>query len=266
MNEAARQSNTEPAGIGNISLLGFALAIMGFVTFGVTSLPAFILCLVGMRCKRRRWAAWAGLPMSLLGMVILFFAIVFASPMGWPPHPLNLMKYHIVCESHFWLDYDKEHLIQAQSRRTIFLVGSVGSIHIKNNEDDSYQPETVIAYAERNGWIYRGRLRLTKEDFDQFLNHHRQLERANIDLEMTMNETLGYIRTPIWIVADCTVLAFETGQANGVPSYVMISDDGSEMAVYANHQLFPDQGGPFRLPPLFEKSPSGDVSGESAGH
>lgn len=40
---------------------------------------------------------------------------------------------------------------------------------------------------------------------------------------------------------------------NGIPSYVMIHDDGSEMAVYANHGPYPDPGYQFTLSPLFEK-------------
>jgi hypothetical protein len=171
--------------------------------------------------------------------------------MGSIPYPLNLLKYRIVCESHFWLSFDKEHMIEAQSKRTLFLGGSLGSIHLKAEQKDLYDPNQIISYAEKNGWIYGGKLRLAKEDFSKFFD---KLTDENHDLFRAIHEITGYIRSPLWIKENCTVLAFDTGQANGLPSYIMIKDDRSEVAVYANHGLYPDGPYPFTLPPLFKKA------------
>ena len=174
--------------------------------------------------------------------------------MGSVPYPLNLLKYRIVCESHFWLSFDKEHMVEAQSRRTLLLMGSLGSIHFKADQKDHYDPNQVVSYAQKNGWIYGGRIYLTKQDFSKFFSGWEKLADENFDLYRTIHEITGYIRSPLWIKGNCTILAFYTGQPNGIPSYIMINDDGSEIAVYANHGVYPDGGSPLRLPPLFEKA------------
>jgi len=145
-------------------------------------------------------------------------------------------------------------MAEVQSRRTLFLIGSEGSIYFKAGQKDHYDPNQVISYAEKNGWIYGGKLHLTKQDFSKFLSDWEKLADENHDLYQAIHEITGYIRSPLWIKDNCTVFGFETGQLDGIPSYVMIHDDGSVMAVYSNHQCYPvDPIRPFKLPPLFEK-------------
>lgn len=233
------------------SMIGFVLALAGFVSYGLTAIPALVFCLIGIRRKKYKKLAVSGLVICLS---FLFLQILFITPIGSVPYPLNLLKYRIVCESHFWLGFNREHMVEAQSRRTLFFLGSEGSIYFKADQKNHYDPNQVISFAENNGWIYGGKLHLTKEDFSKFLSDWEKLADENFDLYRTIHEITGYIRSPLWIKDNCTVLAFDAGNVHGMPAYVIIRDDGSEMAVYANHGVYPDGGSEFRLPPIFEKA------------
>ena len=233
------------------AVIGFVLALLGFVSYGLTAIPALIFSLIGIRRKKHRKLAGAGIAICLC---FLFLQVLFITPMGSVPYPLNLLKYRIVCESHFWLNFDKEHMVEAQSKRTLLLGGSLGSLYFKAEQEDLYDPNQAVRFAEKNGWIYGGKIHLTKEDFSKFLSDSKRLEEEGWDLWPTMHEITGHIRSPLWIMDNCTVLAFDTGQGQGFPSYIMIKDDRSEMAVYANNGLYPDGPHPFELPPLFEKA------------
>ena len=248
MDTTERQQEPSGGRANYAAVIGFVLALGGFVSYGLTAIPALILSLIGIRRKKQRKLAVAGLVICLC---FLFLQILFVTPMGSVPYPLNLLKYRIVCESHFWLGFDKEHLVEAESRRTFLFWGSVGSIHFKAGQKDFYDPNQIISYAEKHGWVYGGKLHMTKEDFSRF---SADWEKPADDLDVAIHEVTGYIRSPLWITDDCTVLAFDTGQSQGLPSYVMINDEQSQMAVYANHGLYPDGPYPFTLPPLFEKA------------
>ena len=251
MDDTQPQQEASPKRKNYAAVIGFVLAFAGFVSYGLTAIPALVFCLIGIRRKKHKKLAVAGL---LICLCFLFLQILFITPMGSVPYPLNLLKYRIVCESHFWLGFDKEHTVEAQSRRTLFLAGSLGSIHLNAGQKDHYDPNQVTSYAEKNGWIYAGKIHLAKEDFSKFLADWEKLANENHDLYQAIHEITGYIRSPLWIKDNCTVLAFDTGQGNGIPSYVIIHDDGSEIAVYANHGLYPDGPYPFTLPQLFEKA------------
>ena len=238
------------------AVVGFVLALAGFISYGLTAIPALIFCLIGIRRKQHKKLAVVGLVICLC---FLFLQILFITPIGSVPYPLNLLKYRIVCKSHFWLGFDRKHIVEAQSRRMLFLIGSLGSIHFKIEQGDLYDPNQVISFAENNGWIYGGKFHLTNEDFSKFLSDWEKLADENFDLYRTIQEITGWIRSPLWINGNCTILAFDTGQANGLPSYIMIKDDRSEVAVYANHGLYPDGPYPFKLPPLFEKAKQGSL-------
>lgn len=234
-----------------MAVIGFVLALAGFISYGLTAIPALIFCLIGIRRKQHKKLAVVG---SLICLCFLFLQILFITPIGSVPYPLNLLKYRIVCKSHFWLGFDRRNIVEAQSQRTLFLIGSIGSIHFKAEQGDFYDPNQIISFAENNGWIYGGKFHLANEDFSKFLSDREKLADENFDLYRTIQEITGWIRSPFWIKGNCTVLAFDAGNVHGLPSYVMIHDDGSEMAVYANHGVYPDPGYPFELPPLFEKA------------
>lgn len=250
MDNIQAQKEASPNRKNYAAVIGFVLALAGFVSYGLTAIPALVFSLMGVRRKKHKKLAVAGLVICLC---FLFLQILFVTPMGSVPYPLNLLKYRIVCESHFWLGFDKEHMVKAQSRRTLFLIGSEGSVYFKAEQKDFYDPNEVISYAEKNGWIYGGRIHLTKEDFSQVLSGWDGVTNENLDLYQTVSEVTAYIRNRLWFKDNCTVLAFDAGNVHGIPGYVMIRHDGSEMAVYANHGVYPDPGYPLTLPPLFEK-------------
>jgi len=233
------------------AVIGFVLALLGSMSYGLTAVPALILSLIGIRHKKHKKLAVAGIVISLC---LLFLQVLFITPMGSVPYPLNLLKYRIVCRSHFWLAFDAKHMVDAQSQRTVLLLGSLGSIYFNAERQNLYDSNEVISYAAKNGWVYGGKLHLSREDFSEFYADQSNLLNENEDLWRAIHEITGYIRSPLWIKDDCTVLAFDAGNVHGLPSYVMINDNKSQMAIYANHGAFPDPGYPFTLPPLFEKA------------
>jgi hypothetical protein len=253
MDTTQPQQEASPSRKNYAAVIGLVLALAGFVSYGLTAIPALIFCLIGITRKRHKKLAVAGLVICLC---FLFLQILFISPMGSVPYPLNLLKYRIVCESHFWLGFDREHIDKAISRRMLLLIGSQGSILFKAGQKNFYDANQVISYAEKNGWIYGGKIHLTKEDCSKFLSDFdwEKLTEEDFDLYRTMHDITGRVSMPWWIRDNCTVLAFDTGNVHGQASGVMIRDDGSEMAVYANHGVYPDGPYPFTLPPLFEKA------------
>ncbi len=175
------------------------------------------------------------------------------TPAGWVGPPLNIWKYRYLCESSFWIDYDREHLREAQSQRDFFFFGDSGSLYFKCDQAGHYTLDDIVDYAEVNGWIYGGKLPVTTEQFREFFEESGTSENWS-DLWVALHEITSYIRTPIWIKDGCTIGVFDTGHSVGMPSYVMISDDGREMAVYANHGIYPDGPHEFDMPPLVEAS------------
>jgi len=239
--------------INNAAIIGFAIALVGLVTFGLAAIPAVIFCIIGLRRKKHRKLAGIGLAICLLDFCILLFCIFPLTPPGSMLYPLNLAKYRLVCKNRFWLDYDKAHAEKVQSRYML-IFGSYGKIHFKAEKVGRYKGDDIIKFAEQHGWVYAGQLHLTKEDFSRYFDDWRKLAKENGDLRHAIYEVTSYIRKPLFFQDSCTVLAFDAGNIHGVPSYVMILDDGSQMAVYANHRRFPDPAYPFTLPPLFEKA------------
>lgn len=231
---------------------GFVLALLGFISFGLTAIPALVFCIIGTRQKRYRTLAWVGLAMSFVGFCILFLCILPFTPGGSVPYPLNLLKYRLACKSHFWLTYDQAHIIKAQSQNTLIL-SIFGSIHFKADRPGYYRADDIIRYAEQNGWVYGGKIHLTKEDFYRFRYDSQKFADENYKLYEAICLLSGYNSSPLWIQDTCTALGFDTGNVHGIPSYVMILDDGSEMVVRANHHRLPDPAYRFELPELFEK-------------
>lgn len=249
--ELKTEQDSPPNRENHAAVIAFGLALLGFVSCGLTAVPALILSLIGIRRRKHRMFAVTSLVLSL---GFLFLQILFITPMGVVPRPLNLLKYWMVCESRFWLNFDRKHIVGARSERTLLLLGSLGSIHFKAAQANTYDPNQVISFARRNGWTYGGKVHLTTEDFSMFLTTPDKLLEEDLDLWQTMWEVVGCdIRRPLWITDDCTVLAFDTGMGNGLPSYVMVNDQGSEVTVYANQGVYPDGPHSFRLPPLFEE-------------
>jgi hypothetical protein len=231
------------------AVVGCILALAGFLWFGLFTVPAIVFCAIGIRHKKHRKLACTGLAICFSTLLLWILTV---TPPGSVPYPINLLKYRLVCKSYFWLNYNRENIVEAQSRRPMLFLGSEGSIYFKAEWEDIYDLNQVISFAENNGWIYAGKLHLTKEDFSKFLSDSETID-PNTH-EALINITM-FVSAPLWIKNNCTVLAFNTGQGNGLPSYVMVNDNKDEIAVYANHCIFPvDGSSPFKLPPFFEKA------------
>lgn len=175
--------------------------------------------------------------------ILFFFIFITFTPPGSMPYPLNIYKFKRALECDFWLDYDKEHMIDVQSQNTIIL-SKQGAIHFQS-APNAYQKDSVIKYAEDNGWKYHLSVKLSKEDFEKY-------EKETYDDYNLSSYVIWELNTsPILLKKECTLLAFETGHIHGMPSYIMVPKDLSEMVVYFMNARFPDPASKFRLPEAF---------------
>ncbi len=72
--------------------------------------------------------------------------------------------------------------------------------------------------------------------------------------EIELYKMFSGITGPLWVEKDYLISAFDTGNVSCFPSYVMMGDDCSEVAVYAIHGVYPDPGYSFTLPVMCEKA------------
>ena len=137
--------------------------------------------------------------------------------------------------------------------------GAGGSLYFKAGKSQTFDPDEIIAFAEKNNWLFQSKAELTKSDFAKFLDekghviwldiesyfscfdddenynqgkkmYEQDKKKSDLLREMTMFPG-GFT---MWIQQDCTVLSFDTGNRIGMSSHVAINRDGTEMAVYYN--------------------------------
>lgn len=226
-------------------VIGFALGMAGICSFGLTALPGFVLCLIGIFRKSYRVLSWIGLFICLLGLLLLSVW----TPPGTIPYPVSVAKYCMNAPS-FWVGYDLLRLRKAQSQYWLF-GGAGGALYFRANKRQTFDPNKVIAFAEKHNWHFQNRTRLTKDDFAKFLDEKGRV--ISLDLESYLDKEGYYDQKlyepdkqkvnlltgmaigdafTLWIQRDCTVLSFDTGNRIGVSSHVVINRDGTEMAVY----------------------------------
>ncbi len=198
-------------------------------------------CIHGLVKKKSPKLAITGLLINPLSIVILCFLFITFTPPGSMPYPLNIYKFKRALECDFWLDYDREHIIDVQSQNTIIL-SKQGAIHFQATPN-TYDKNSVIKYAEDNGWKYHLSVKLTKEDFDKY--------ETGDDNNLSSYVIFLLKPSPILLKQDCTLFVFETGNIHGMPSYIMISKDLSEMVVFFYNARLPDPAMKFWIPEPF---------------
>ena len=176
--EEQKMQNLKSEKKSSAGVIGFILALVSFLTCGLTAIPGLIYSIIGIRRKGHRILAWVGLVISLIAVGLLSIFILCATPAGSVPYPINLIKYRLACKCHFWIEYVKPHTVKAQSRHYL-IFGSFGSIHFRANETGYYKFDDVIKFAEKNGWIYRGKMQLKKEDFEAYFEDWDVLQYEN---------------------------------------------------------------------------------------
>ena len=231
--------------------IGFILALASFITCGLTAVPGLIYSVIGFRRKGHRVLASIGLVISLIVICLLSLHIFRTTEPGSVPYPINLIKYRLASKSHFWIDYDKTHIKGAKSHNNF--LWSFGTIHFDADKPGFYKFDDVVNYAKQHGWISRGKLKLAKEDILLYLEDKDKLAEKDLKLLEIFYSLYSYSRLPFWIIDDVAVLGFDTGNIYGVPAYIMLSDDGSEMVVLVSQPIrVPDPASPFKLPEAFE--------------
>ena len=232
-------------------VIGFVLALASFITCGLTAIPGLIYSVIGIRRKRHRILASIGLIISLIVICLLSLHILRTTKLGSVSYPINLIKYRLASKSHFWIDYDKTHIVGAKSHNNF--LWSFGTIHFDANKPGYYKIDDVVDYAKQHEWINRGKLKLAKEDILLYLEDQEKLAEKDLKLLVLFYSLDSYSHLPFWILDDVIVLGFDTGNVYGIPAYVMLSSDGSEMVVIASQPIrVPDPARPFKLPEAFE--------------
>jgi hypothetical protein len=231
-------------------IIGFALGATGLLSFGLTAVPGFILCIIGIIRKGHRI-------LSSIGLIICFFGLILLSAWTAPgsiPYPFSIPKYCLNAPP-FWVGYDIHNLCEAQSQYWLF-GGAGGALYFKSESPKTFEDEAIITFAGEHNWNFLNRVQLTEQDFQELLNQKGQVKRlddetyfANITQdyeqaekafqalraksEILRNVTVGS-QFPLWINKDCTILSFDTGNRASLPSHVVINRDGTEMGVYYN--------------------------------
>ncbi len=256
--------DNQPEKKNKAAITGFILAVLFFLTsltgfFGVIffitisiykdSLILFLLiCLLiaapglvfsffGLRRKKGKIFAWMALSLSFFCVFIFipFRHITFLPP-GSLPRALEIYKFHKACPyGSFWLNYDKANISNVLCQNTGILV-SFGAINFKAKQD-SYHEEDVIRFAEQNGWKYHLKVSLATEDFVKFSKRNFTEDELVPPIIFSLDD---YCYVPLWIEQDCNVMAFETPKCNGLPSYVIITKDGSKMDIRYGNPILPD--------------------------
>lgn len=230
-----------------LGLIGLILSITVLFTLGLTAIPAFLICLFGLFKKTQRILSCLGIFIILISLSLLFIKFITLLPPDKTPDILNIYKFKRACnKAVFWLDYDREHLVEVQSQKLLWL-GCRGAIHYRS-EPGTYPPNKVIEYAKKYSWVYHLPVTLYKSDFEKYDNNPDAEEYGNIQ------EVIHILSSSqMTLKDDCIVLTFETGNINGYASYIMISDKEDEMIVLYDNINTPDPPAKFWLLPFFEE-------------
>jgi hypothetical protein len=242
-----------------VSILLFIPSIFFIFVFVTFLMPYVLLCpfilliffflIHGFIKSRSRKLAIAGLFSTLVAIVLLFSTLITLTTPGSMPYPLNIYKFKRACpEAAFWLDYDKGHIVNLNSFSAMVLA-KYGTIHY-SDRSEKYKEVEIIKHAENNGWKYHLKVRLHKNDFNDFHKDYIFEESENFGADCIWY-IQAYCHVPFSIEEDCDVLIFETGNVHGIPSYILISNNKSKMEVRFASPALPDPGYKFQVPEYF---------------
>ncbi|OXU14485.1 hypothetical protein [Sedimentisphaera salicampi] len=223
-------------------VFGFILSLAALLFYGLTSIPAFFLCVFGIIQKKYKKLSIVGLIISILGM----FLLTTWTPPGFMPYPLSLVKYSLNAPS-FFLFYRPLDIRKAYSQYWLF-GGAGGALYYATNTDKSFEIENIINFAADNGWkmtekseysekriteLTSKNLELSLPDFETYLDNYN-LEDAMRKIEKDKKLTNLWMKGfPFWIQQDCVVVFFNT-KNNLYQSLIVISKDKSKMAIHFN--------------------------------
>lgn len=196
----------------------------------------------------------AGLPIITILFSLAIFIILLLCTMDFTRPDTtatiqNMNKFRTDCpKAAYWLDYDTEHIVDIRSDITLWM-GNTGVLHFEALPK-TYTIDKVIQHANANGWTYHLSVKLTEEHFDAY-STDSYLDDFSSEAYKAAQVIRQLKRIEYFQNNGCTILAFETGNFQGWASYIIISNDLSEMLVFFNSPQHPDQPHEFWLPEGF---------------
>lgn len=238
----------------NIGLTGFILSIISLLLSSKFTIPAIIVCVFSFFRKEKRKLPLAGL---LICTYITITWLFFDAPITYS-HPIDKDRYRMMCKGDFWLEFDPIHIEKTFCSKHV--LGTSGMILFQAENPNTYQSEIIVPFAEKHGWVSCGKANFTKEEIFQYKEYEGGEDKVALAIETVFT---GYNTDIIWIMDTCTVFAFDTEHYGGVPSFVVIRNDGMEMLVRDNSNVFvPDSSEYIMLPEIFrnEKNMMKDIN------
>ena len=245
--EIAQQNQSANKKKSIIGIVGLCLGLVSPISLGLTVVPGFILCLIGIIRKSYRLVSAIGL------IVCSFWLVLFSAftPPGSIPYPFSIGKFCMNAPA-FWVRYNIGDLRKAQSQYWFF-GGAGGALYFEAKKSSRFEPNELIMFAEKHGWKFQDKTQLTKNDFTKFLDEKGKVISLDFDLyfnndnkyeeskviyerdkkktDLLVNITV-FNNFPVWIKEDCIVLSFDTGNRIGAYSHILISQNRNKMAVY----------------------------------
>ena len=226
-----------------IGLLGFILSLVGMFGFGLTSIPSLILCVIGIFRKSYRILCWLGIFISIYGILTL----TVWTPPGFVPYPMSIVKYSLNAPT-FWLSYRFSDIEKAYSQYSFF-GGSAGALYYQTQNTKPFIQDEIISLTEKNHWHLREKITVSEDEISKLLNEEQCLElpyvesyfaegygedavkKMELDKKIVNLSIKGF---PFWVKGNSTILSFDTDNKIGVPSIVVINEEGTQMAIYCN--------------------------------
>jgi len=226
-------------------------------SLALLSMVILVFCIINLYQKRHLYFSAFSLILSLIyiAFTLFFWSVITSS--NCEASMKSEYKYRMLAKDAFWLDFDHEHMNKICYYGDIFGGFGTGKIYFKTDLPCLYEIDKIIAFAERNGWAYRGKAEFTKGNILDFFNclddPHKSENIKNEDTLSILFEWYNNKECKIRIIDSCIVLAFDTIHYAGFPSFVIIRDDSKEMFVRDYSKIFaPDTSDVLMLPEVFK--------------
>jgi len=220
-----------------VGKVGCFLSLCGFITCGMSSFLALVVCSIALlRSPRDLWAG-CGLALSLVFASVAVAYLPFDSPL-W----LGKYRYRL-CVGGKWLnaiDGEVRHITSMRSPVT----GWLGVVHLTARDGHRFDIDQLLAEAKKSDWFVDRTLCLSQAEVSQCLDADGLLRddwRQGIDDPQTvdrLSDGLGALvhdrSRPLWIRQGVTIhLLKQAGETDLIlcSTRIVLSDDNAEVIV-----------------------------------